>query len=72
MSLQALAGEYFRRQLPVGRWLHPRLLGAASNRIAVHALNKDSDLLDRAATRFLELHSDLFEADGESARRIVA
>ena len=72
LSLQALAGEYFRRQLPAGRWLHPRLLGAASNRVAVHALNKGSDLLDRAATRFLELHSDLFEAGGESARRIVA
>jgi len=72
LSLQALAGEYFRRQLPAGRWLHPRLLGAASNRVAEHALNKDSDLLDRAATRFLKLHSDLFEADSESARRIVA
>ncbi|MFL6201376.1 MAG: PHP domain-containing protein [Thermoanaerobaculia bacterium] len=72
LSLQALAGEYFRRQLPAGRWLHPRLLGAASNRVAAHALNKGSDLLDRAATRFLELRSDLFEADGKPARRIVA
>lgn len=69
LSLQALAGEYFRRQLPAGRWLHPRLLDAASHQVAVHALGKGSDLLDRASRRFLELRSDL---NGELPRRIVA
>jgi hypothetical protein len=77
LSLQALAGEYFRRQLPAGRWLHPRLLGFASHWVSVHCQGKGADLLDRASLRFLELRSDLFEADGfaeknEMARRIVA
>ncbi|HET9228411.1 MAG TPA: PHP domain-containing protein [Thermoanaerobaculia bacterium] len=51
-SLQSLAGEYFRRHLPAGRWLHPRLLDAASRWVSVQALNKGSDLLDRASMRF--------------------
>jgi hypothetical protein len=72
LSLQALAGEYFKRQLPAGRWLHPRLLDAAAHKVAAHALGKGSDLLDRAARRFLELRSDLCERDDEMTRRIVA
>ena len=72
LSLQALAGEYFRRQLPVGRLLHPRLLDAVAQWVSAHCQGKGADLLDRAFLRFLDLQSDLFEAEDEMARRIVA
>jgi hypothetical protein len=72
-SIQALAGEYFRRQwpAPLGNWLHPRLT-LPTHWVSAHAHSKGSNLLDRASMRFLDLRSDLFEANGEMARRIVA
>ncbi len=76
LSLQALAGEYFRRQLPAGRWLHPRLLDAASHWVSARCQGKGAELLDRASLRFLGLQSDLLDEDCDEdnpmARRIVA
>lgn len=69
-SLDSIAHEYLRRQLPsrLGGWLHPGLLSPASNWVSLHALRKDSRLLDEASARFLER----CEEDGEIGRRIVA
>ncbi|HWM92832.1 MAG TPA: hypothetical protein VN493_18855 [Thermoanaerobaculia bacterium] len=68
LSLSTLAREYFRRQLPLGSWVHPRLLGLASHWVSAHAQSKGADLLDQAATRFLEPDTVPFEFE----RRIVA
>lgn len=69
-SLDAIAHEYLRRQLPsrLGNWLVPGLLSPASNWVSLVAQRKDSQLLDEASMRFL----GRFEDFGLFGRRIVA
>ena len=72
-SLDALAREYCRRQLPavLGNGPHPRLLSLASRWVSTHALKKGADLLDAAALRFVADEPDIADI-GAMGRRIVA
>lgn len=74
-SLDALAREYLRRQLPavlgVGDRPLPRLLSLASRWVSTHALRKGGDLLAAASLRFVADEPDL-GAMAAVGRRIVA